>query len=191
MGITSEWFGILFVMAFDVNGFKKTAKEKEAWLQTELQGIRTGRATPTLLDSVTVEVYGSRMKLAQIGSITVEDARTLYIAPWDKSQIKDIEKAITVADLGVSAGSDDKGVRVSFPELTAERRGQLMKLVRGKLEEARVHLKTARAKAVQDAESDASEDMQKRHKDEIQKVVDETNKAFEALTEKKEKELAA
>jgi len=177
-------------MAFDLNQFKKTAKEKLEWLSQELQGIRTGRATPALLDSVSVEVYGSRMKLSQVANITVEDARTLYVNPWDKGQVKDIEKAITMADLGVSVGSDDKGVRVSFPELTAERRGQLVKLVRGKLEEARVHLKTARSKAVSDMEDDEpSEDMQKRHKDEIQKVVDETNKAFEDLTDKKEKEL--
>lgn len=179
-------------MAFDINQFKKIGTEKQVWLTNELQGLRTGRATPALLDSVTVDVYGSRMKLSQIASITVEDARTLYVNPWDKGQIKDIEKAITVADLGISAGSDDKGVRVSFPELTAERRGQLMKLVRAKLEEARVQIKTARAKAISDAEaSGVSEDEAKRLKGEIQKVVDDTNKLLEDLAVKKEKELSS
>jgi ribosome recycling factor len=106
--------------------------------------------------------------------------------------VKDIEKAITVADLGVSVGSDAQGVRVSFPELTAERRAQLAKLVRGKLEEARVQLKTARAKAIADAEkSGVSEDEEKRLKADIQKVVDDTNAALESLAEKKEKELAS
>lgn len=181
-----------YSMAFDLNQFKKIAGEKVTWLSTELQGLRTGRATPTLLDSVSVEVYGSRMKLTQVGNITVEDARSLYVNPWDKGQIKDIEKAITMADLGVSVGSDAQGVRVSFPELTAERRQQLVKLLRAKLEEARVHLRTARTKAISDAEkSDASEDEQKRLKTEIQKIVDETNKALEAVADKKETELNA
>jgi ribosome recycling factor len=112
------------------------------------------------------------------------------VNPWDKGQVKDIEKAITVADLGISAGSDDKGVRVSFPELTAERRGQLVKLVRAKLEEARVQLKTARAKAISDIEkSDSSEDEQKRLKNEVQKTVDDTNRLLEEIADKKEKEL--
>lgn len=179
-------------MAYDIQQFKKIGVEKLDWLKTELQGLRTGRATPALLDSITVDVYGSRMKLSQVAAITVEDARTLYVNPWDKGQVKDIEKAITVADLGISAGSDEKGVRVSFPELTAERRQQLVKLVRAKLEEARVQLKTARAKAISDAEkSEASEDEQKRIKADIQKIVDETNKLFEEATDKKEKELAS
>lgn len=179
-------------MAYDIQQFKKIGVEKLEWLKTELQGLRTGRATPALLDSITVDVYGSRMKLSQVAAITVEDARTLYVNPWDKGQVKDIEKAITVADLGISAGSDEKGVRVSFPELTAERRQQLVKLVRAKLEEARVQLKTARAKAIADAEkSGASEDEQKRLKNEIQKIVDDTNKLFEEATDKKENELAS
>jgi ribosome recycling factor len=179
-------------MAFDIAQFKKAAAEKGEWLTAELQGLRTGRASPSLLDSVSLEVYGSRMKLNQLANITVEDARTLYVNPWDKGQVKDIEKAITVADLGVSVGSDAQGVRVSFPELTAERRAQLAKLVRGKLEEARVQLKTARAKAIADAEkSGVSEDEEKRLKADIQKVVDDTNAALESLAEKKEKELAS
>lgn len=179
-------------MGFDLNQFKKIAAEKTAWLQVELQGLRTGRATPALLDSVSLEVYGSRMKLTQVGNITVEDARSLYVNPWDKGQIKDIEKAITLADLGVSVGSDALGVRVSFPELTAERRQQLVKILRGKLEEARVHVRTVRTKAISEVEKgDASEDEQKRLKTEIQKIVDETNKALEAVADKKEKELSA
>lgn len=177
---------------YDLSQFKKAAAEKSEWLSNELQGLRTGRATPALLDSVSVEVYGSRMKLKEVANIAVEDARTLYVNPWDKAQTKAIEKAITLADLGVSAGSDDKGVRVSFPELTEERRTQLVKLVRAKLEEARVALKGARTKALGDIEkSDASEDDEKRLKADIQKVVDDANKSLEAVAEKKEAELKA
>lgn len=175
---------------YDIAGFKKSASEKTVWLTGELQGLRTGRATPTLLDSVSIEVYGSRMKLNQVANIIVEDARTLYISPWDMSQVKVIEKAITLADLGISVGSDDKGVRVSFPELTTERRGQLVKLLRGKLEEARVQLRTLRTKAISDMEKDTpSEDEAKRLKGDIQKVVDEVNASLEALADKKEVEL--
>lgn len=175
---------------YDLSSFKKVAIEKGEWLSVELQGLRTGRATPALLDGVSVEIYGSRMKLKEVANLTVEDARTLYVNPWDKGQVKLIEKAITVADLGVSVGSDDKGIRVSFPELTEERRTQLVKLVRGKLEEARVALKGARTKAIADIEkSESSEDEEKRLKAEVQKIVDDANKSLEVIAEKKETEL--
>ncbi|MDE2079027.1 MAG: ribosome recycling factor [Patescibacteria group bacterium] len=177
---------------FDTASFKKTAAEKGEWLKRELQGLRTGRATPALLDSVKIEVFGSMMALNQVASISVEDARTLYLSPWDKGQVKTIEKAITLADLGVSAGSDEKGVRVSFPELTAERREQLVKLVKAKLEDARVQLRAARTKAISDMEKEAAnEDEERRGKEAIQKIVDETNKELEAIAEKKEAELKA
>jgi ribosome recycling factor len=178
-------------MAYDINQFKKTASEKVEWLGEELQGIRTGRATPALLDGIRVEAYGSLMALNQTGTISIQDARTLYVAPYDISQLKSIEKAITAANLGVGVGADEKGVRVSFPELSTERRQQLIKLSKAKLEEARVHLKTARAKAISDIEkSEVSEDEEKRLKNEIQKIVDESNKALETALEKKEKELS-
>lgn len=177
-------------MSYDLNGFKKLAEEKVEWLSKELQGIRTGRATPALLDGIRVEVYGSLTPLNQAGSISVEDARSLYIAPWDKSQIKAIEKAIMVADLGVSVGSDASGVRVSFPELTAERRTQLVKLVSAKHEEARIQLKGVRTKGISDVEKESgNEDEAKRMKNEIQKVIDDVHGKFEALVKKKEVEL--
>ena len=178
----------------DLASFKKSAGEKETWLSKELQGLRTGRASPALLDGVMVEVYGSKMKLKEVASISVEDARTLYVNPWDKGQVKPIEKAITLADLGVSAGSDDKGVRVSFPELTEETRKKLVKLVHGKLEEARVALKGERSRIMDEIEKKERsgalpEDDAERTKKEAQKIVDETNKKLEEMTKKKETEL--
>ena len=136
------------------------------------------------------------MKLPQVASVSVEDVRSLYISPWDKSQLKPIEKAITLADLGVGVGSDDKGVRVSFPELTGERRQQLIKLVRGKLEEARVSLRGERTRTMEDIEQKQkddvlSEDDARRTKDEVQKMIDTGNKKLEELAVKKETELAA
>lgn len=177
---------------YDLSVFKKTALEKVDWLVNEMSSLRTGRATPALLDGVSIEVYGSRMKLNQVANITIEDARTLYVNPWDREQVKAIEKAITLADLGVSAGSDDKGIRVSFPMLTEERRQQLIKLVRGKLEEARIQLRTLRTKAIADVEKgETSDDEIKRLKGEVQKIVDEVNGKLEVATEKKEVELAS
>jgi ribosome recycling factor len=182
-------------MAHDFSKLKAGIKGVEEWLGTEFQSLRTGRASPALLDGVSVDVYGSQMKLSQVASVSVEDARSIYISPWDKDQLKAIEKAITVADLGVGVGSDAIGVRVTFPELTTERRQQLMKLVRSKLEEARVSLKGERTKAMTEIETlekndELSEDDARRAKDEVQKQIEAANKTLEAAAEKKEKELA-
>ena len=183
-------------MAYDFSKLKAGITHVEGWLVAELQGLRTGRASPALLDAVQVEVYGSIMKLPQVASVTVEDARSLYILPWDKGQLKPIEKAITLADLGVGVGADDKGVRVSFPELTTERRGQLIKLLKSKLEEARVSLKGERTKAMEEIEKkqkddELSEDDARRAKEDAQKLIDAGNKKLEELAERKEKELSA
>lgn len=177
-------------MTYDLNPLKKGIDGTKEWLVTELAALRTGRATPTLLDGVSLEVYGSRMKLKEVGSVSVQDARTLYVTPWDQGQVKAIEKAITVADLGVSVGADEKGVRVSFPELTAERRAQLVKLLKSKLEEARVTLRGKRADSIKELEKlELGEDEERRTKDAIQKMVDEGNKEFDAIADKKEQEL--
>jgi ribosome recycling factor len=183
-------------MAYDFSKLKAGLTGVETWFQNELSTLRTGRASPALLDSVSVEVYGSRMKLSQVATITVEDARSLYIAPWDKGQLKPIEKAITLADLGLGVGADDKGVRVSFPELTAERRQQLVKLVGSKLEEARISMKGERAKTMDDIEKKQKdgamgEDDARRAKDEGQKLIDAMNKTLADMAERKEKELAS
>lgn len=181
-------------MAYKLDELKKGLEETEQWLAQELSTLRTGRATPALLDGVALEVYGSRMKLNQVASITVEDARSLYVAPWDTEQIKPIEKAISMADLGVSVGSDEKGVRVSFPELTTERRQQLIKLLKNKLEDARIAVKQKRTdtmNAIEKAQKggELSEDEARDAKDDAQKMIEEGNKKLEELAAKKEAEL--
>lgn len=183
-------------MAYDTKNLKKGIEETNVWLKTELASLRTGRATPALLDGVSVEIYGSRMKLPQTATIAVQDARTLYVTPYDTTQVKVIEKAISVADLGVSVGADDRGVRVSFPELTTERRSQLVKLLKSKLEDARVALRGKRTEAIEEAERQEeagglSEDDLKRAKDAIQKLIDEANKSLDTIADKKEAELNA
>ena len=123
-------------MAYDFNPFKKQLAGTDEWLQKEFRSIRTGQASPSILDNVRVEVYGAPMSLKELASVTLEGARTLRITPWDKGQSKDIEKAITVANLGLSTSVDDQGLRVNFPELTADRRKEIAKTAKDKLEDA-------------------------------------------------------
>jgi len=179
---------------YDFSSFKKRLDEAKDWLSQELSHVRTGRATPTLLDGVKVASYGAQVPINNIAGITVENAKAIRIAPWDKDQIRAIEVAITDANLGVSVTVDDQGVRVIFPELTTERRELLGKVVKSKHEDARVSVRTARDETWEDIQKkehtgDISEDDKFRLKDEMQKSVDEVNKAFEEMVERKEKEI--
>jgi ribosome recycling factor len=183
-------------MSYDFTQFKKSLLGTEEWIKKEFSGIRTGQASPSLLDSVKVESYGAIVPLSQVGSIMTEGARSLRIAPWDLSQSKEIEKAITVANLGVSVSVDDKGLRVNFPELTAERRTQIVKIAKEKLEEGRKQVRLHRDEAMKDLKAKEKaggmgEDEVFRHEKEIQKFVDETNKKLDELYSKKEKEITA
>lgn len=181
-------------MAYDFKQFDLRTKETVEWLTREFAAVRTGRATPTLLDMVQVEAYGARMPLQQVASIGTEDARTLRITPWDKGQLKDVERAITEANLGISVVTDDKGIRVIFPELTSERRMQLLKLAKTKLEEARVVLRKSREEVLKDIETkekegELSEDDRFRLKDEVQKRIDGANSALDEQMSRKEAEI--
>lgn len=183
-------------MAYDFKPLRQKIVDTEEWLRKELAGVRTGRATPALLDSVQVEAYGAKAPLQQVAGISVEDARTLRLSPWDMGQIKEIEKAITMAGLGVSVSTDEKGCRVHFPELTAERRGMLVKLVGQKLEEARVALRSERDRVwndiqKQERESGITADEKYRYKEEMEKIVQEGSASFEAVADKKEKEISS
>lgn len=177
------------------NVHENRLKELILWLQKEFSTIRTGQATPVLLDSVRVETYGTFLPLQQIGSIGVEDARTLRIAVWDMSQLPAVERSIREANLGVSVSSDSAGIRVSFPDLTGERRAQLVKLAKSKLEESRVSVRAVRddaMRAIDTAEKngDISEDEKHAKRELVQKVVDQTNRTLEAHFEKKEIEIS-
>src|SRR5690348_9032137 len=137
-------------MAYDFNPLKKQLAGAEEWLKREFQQIRTGQATPAVLDAVKVEVYGAPMALKEVSSVTLDGARTLRVVPWDKNQVKDIEKAITVANLGLSVVVDDQGLRVIFPELTSDRRKEVAKLAKDKLEEAKKQLRAHREAVIKD-----------------------------------------
>lgn len=173
---------------------KQKLQETKDWLVKEYSTIRTGQATPALLDGVKVESYGSYMPLNQIGSIGIEDARTLRLAPWDHTQVPAIERAIRDADLGVSVSADSSGLRVIFPELTIERRVQLLKLAKSKLEDSRIAVRAVRDEAMKQIEKalkegEISEDEKFTRKESVQSMVDATNNDLEVLFNKKEGEL--
>lgn len=181
-------------MAYDFTAFKRASESTLDWLKKEYNGIRTGRAVPTILDRVSVVAYGSSMSINQLATVSIEDSRTLRIVPWDKEVTKDIDKTIREANLGLSVAVDANGLRVSFPELTGERRSMLSKLAREKLEEARIRVRTEREKSLDVFEKNVkdgmlSEDDKFKFKSELQKLVDDINQKLEDLTIKKEKEI--
>lgn len=175
-------------MLHNIQNLKQELEKISEWLKKEFAQIHTGKATPVILDSINIESYGARTPIKNVASITVEDAKTLRVAPWDKNQIKEIEKAISSADLGLSVVSDADGVRAIFPMLTTETRTKLVKALKEKLEDARISVRKVRGDEMGKIE-DLSEDDKKRAKDEIQKFVDEANKSLEEIFNKKEKDL--
>ena len=181
-------------MAYDFSYLKVKISDTEEWLKKEFFSIRTGQATPAILDSVRVDSYGAKLPIIQVAHVGVEDARTLRIVPYDASVGKEIEKAIAASSLGLSVSSDERGVRVSFPELTSENRNALTKIIKEKLEQARVSLRGERDHVwsniqKQEKEGDIAEDEKFRYKEEMQKIIDGGNSDFELLAEKKEREI--
>ena len=174
---------------------KTRLAEIEAWLGKEYASIRTGQAAPAILDGVKVESYGTKMPVPQVSSVGIEDARTLRVSPWDAGLAGAIERAILEADLGVSVATDSGGLRVIFPELTSERRDQLGKLAKSKLEDARVSVRSVRDDVMkrlekQEKDGEISKDTLFREKESVQKSVDATNQKLESLFIQKQSELS-
>ena len=179
---------------YNLSQFKESLKTVEKWLSGEFGGLRTGRVSPAILDTVNVESYGAWMPIAHIAAISIEDAKTLRVAPWDNSLVKGIEKAIMAANLGVSVVPDSSGIRVSFPDLTEDRRKSLQKIVGAKLEEARVTVRKERDRVLSDVTAkekskEITEDEKFKLKDDVQKLVDEANRNLDNLASKKEEEI--
>lgn len=171
----------------------RMGKSIEAF-QAELSKIRTGRAHPSLLNHISVDYYGSEVPVGQAANITVEDARTLAVTPWDKSMVAVIEKAIIKSDLGLNPSTAGAVIRVPMPPLTEERRKELVKVVRELAENARVAVRNIRRDANNDLKSlakdkDISEDDEHRGQELVQQVTNESTDEIESLLQTKEKEL--
>lgn len=181
-------------MAYDFSTVQTNKATILDWLKSEYRSIQTGRATPQVLDLVHIDMYGARTQLAHAGSVTIEDPRTIRVAPWDKSVIGQMEKAINDANLGLSVSSDSDGLRVHFPSLTTETRAKLVKLLKDRLEDARVRVRSLREETNKNIDSRAKEgeygeDDQRKYREDMQKIVDTTNQELEDLFHKKESEV--
>ncbi len=160
----------------------------------ELSGVRTGRANPALLNTVQVESYGSRMPIEHVASVTVSDARTLAISPWDKSQLQSIEKAIQMANLGFNPSNDGNVIRITLPPLNEERRKEMVKLVGQIAEKARIGVRNVREDVIKEmkkAESDGeiSKDDLVHGQKKLQEQVDKLNDEIKQHAEAKEEEV--
>jgi len=181
-------------MQYNFSNFKIELNRVVEFLRKEYSQLNIGRASPMILDGVAVESYGSRVPLKNVTSISIEDPKTLRIVLWDKSQVKEIEKAIVAANLGLSVATDEAGIRVVFPQLTTETRQRLVKVLKEKLEEQRITVRKERERIwdeVQKLEKEGkmTEDEKFRAKGDLQKIIDDINQTLESIFEKKEKEV--
>ncbi len=160
----------------------------------ELSGVRTGRANPALLNTVQVESYGSRMPIEHVASVTVSDAKTLTISPWDKGQLQAIEKAIQMANLGFNPSNDGQVIRIMLPPLNEERRKEMVKMIGQLAEKARIGIRNVREdimKEMKRAEGDGkiSKDDLTHGQKKLQEAVDKFNEEIKQHAEKKEEDV--
>jgi len=163
-------------------------------LEDDLSAIRTGRASPALVERLPVDYYGANTPLIQLASISVPEPRQLLIRPFDPMTLKDIERAILASDLGLTPNNDGKMIRLSLPQLTEERRRELVKVVHNRMEETRVRMRNVRRDLIRDLrefqkESLISEDDQERGEKDLQELTDKMIKKVDELGERKEKEI--
>jgi len=172
---------------------ERMAKSVES-TRHEFGSVRTGRATPALLDRIAVEYYGAQTPLRQMATISAPEARLLSIQPYDKSSIKAIEKAILESDVGLTPNNDGNLIRLAIPELTEERRKQLVKVVRGIAEEGRIAIRNVRRDVMHDLRElrdagEAGADDEHRAEGELQKLTDERIAELDGLLKHKEEEI--
>ena len=179
---------------------KKTAEQKMAKsvdaFKGELQKIRTGRAHPGILDQVQVDYYGQLLPISQVANVTLLDARTISVQPWEKGMAAKIERAIRESDLGLNPSSQGELLRVPMPALTEERRKELSKVVRHAGEEAKIAVRSVRREANEHLkrllkDKEASEDEERRAQDEVQRLTDRTIAEIDRLVQGKEAEVMA
>lgn len=176
-----------------VKPFEEKMQKAYDFLLGDYQTIRAGRANPHVLDKLKVDYYGTPTPIQQVGNITVPEARMIQIAPWEKSLIRDIEKAIMASDIGITPSNDGSVIRLVFPELTEERRKELVKDVKKKGEDAKVAVRNIRRDANDSfkklAKTEVSEDEIKDLEDSVQKLTDKFIKDIDKAIEEKSKEI--
>ncbi len=173
--------------------YEDKMKKAYEFLQADYASIRAGRANPHVLDKLRVDYYGTPTPIQQVGNVTVPEARIIQIAPWEKSLLKEIEKAILTSDIGINPTNDGNVIRLVFPELTEERRKDLVKDVKKKAEDGKVAVRNIRRDGNDAfkklAKTEVSEDEIKQLEDELQKLTDRFIKDIDALMESKSKEI--
>ena len=176
-----------------LKSFNDKMQKSYDFLKDDLASIRAGRANPHVLDKIKVDYYGTPTPIQQVGNVSIPEARIIQIAPWDKSLIKDIEKALMASDLGITPSNDGAVIRLVFPELTEERRKQLSKEIRKKGEDCKVAVRNIRRDG-NDAfkklkGTEVSEDEIEDLNEELQKITDKFVKDIDAAVEEKTKEV--
>lgn len=178
-------------MTYNFSAFKEAIKKSEDWLAKEYSSLHTGQANPGVLDGIMVDSYGTKQPIKNVGSISIEDPKTLRVIPWDRELVREVEKEILKSDLGLSVAVDQSGMRVIFPMLTTENREKLVKVIKSKLEDARISVKKERENVIREIdrmarEGEMSEDEKERSKADLQKLVDEANQKLEGIFDNKE-----
>ncbi len=178
----------------NITDFKPDFKAVIDFLKSDIAGLRTGRASTAMVENILVEAYGTKQPLKASASIIVSDAKTLTIDPWDKSLLGAVEKGIRESSLGINPMNDGRIIRLSLPELTSERRQELVKVLNQKLEQARISIRKVREEvreliAAEEKDKAISEDDKFRLQDEVEKMVKEFNEEVKAVGDAKESEI--
>ncbi len=181
-------------MANNLSVFEDKMKKTISVLENEMKTVRAGRANPAILDKVSVEYYGAPSPLTTIANVSVPDARSILIQPWDASILGDIEKAILKSDIGITPNNDGKAIRLNFPPLTEERRKEIVKGIHKKGEDSKVAIRSIRRDAMEDAKTqkkngEITEDDVKNIEKDIQKLTDNYIKDIDSIIASKEKEV--
>ena len=177
-----------------ITKLKEDLEKNDDYFRDEIVSLNVGKATPSVLENIMVDYYGTPTPLKQVATISAPDARNILIQPWDKGQLKEIEKAINTAQLGFNPMNDGVTIRITIPQPTEERRKDLAKHLHSLLEKAKVSLRNIREEAMREIkkmeqDKEMGEDERFTKQDEIQKIVDEYGEKLEEETEKKEKEI--
>jgi len=169
-------------------------KKSIASLKDEFNGVRTGRASPALLDKIRVDYYGQKSPLSQVATVSVPEARLIVVQPWDRSLFSDIEKAILKSELGLNPSNDGKVIRIAIPPLTEQRRKELVKSAKAMAEQSRVAVRNIRRDGIEDLKKQSAaggipEDTLKKEEEELQKLTDSYIQQISKIFEEKEKEI--